>query len=68
MHKVNDSNFINGGHENLAGNNKDACRACHGQTGQGTVLSRVAADRTLHGHAVAKGTPVTCTLCHSNQL
>lgn len=68
MHKVNDANFINGGHESLAENNRNSCRACHGQAGQGTVLSRVAADRTLRGHFLPKGTPVTCTLCHSNQL
>ena len=68
MHKVNDPNFIDGGHANLANSNKNACRACHGQTGLGTVLSRVATARTLLGHALPKGTPVPCNLCHSNQL
>jgi hypothetical protein len=68
MHPVNDSGFYDGGHENLAQQNLNACRACHGQTGQGTVLSRVAADRTLKGHALTKGTPVSCSLCHQSPL
>jgi len=75
MHPVGNTTFSMGGHEKLAEKNKDACRACHGQNGEGSVLSRVAVDRTLfkdeHGDktvTLAKGTPVTCDLCHGNKL
>ena len=73
MHPVGDTRFSNGGHEHLAERNKDACRACHGQNGEGTVLSRAATDRVLrkedHGSVhVAKGEPVSCSLCHKNKL
>ena len=75
MHPVGNTSFSMGGHEHLAEKNKDACRACHGQQGEGSVLSRVAADRTLakdeHGKkqvTLAKGTPVACDLCHENKL
>jgi hypothetical protein len=72
MHPVGDTRFSDGGHENLAEGNKDACRACHGQNGEGTVLARVATDRVLsnEGRTVSlqKGDVVTCSLCHSNKL
>ncbi len=75
MHPVGNTAFSAGGHEHLAERNKDACRACHGQNGEGSVLSRAAADRVLdkdeHGNntiSIAKGDPVTCTLCHKNKL
>ena len=68
MHMVNDTHFYsNGQHDNIVGNG-NACRACHGATGQGTVLSAVPVARTLNGHALAAGQQVTCTLCHSNKL
>ena len=47
MHPVGGTRFANGGHEELAERNPDACRACHGVNGGGTVLSRVAADRSF---------------------
>jgi hypothetical protein len=72
MHAVGRTDFADGGHENLAERNPNACRACHGQNGEGTVLSRTAADRDFRGMEdgglVAKGTPVTCTMCHGNEL
>jgi PKD repeat protein len=72
MHPVGNTRFSNGGHENLAESNRDACRACHGQNGEGTVLSRAAADRTLSNEGrsvqIAKGEMVNCTHCHSNKL
>ncbi len=73
MHPVGDTRFSNGGHEDLAEHNKNACRACHGQNGEGSVLSRAAADRVLrnedHGTVrVSRGEPVTCSLCHENEL
>ena len=70
MHAVGITNFADAKHkENL---NKDACRECHGQNGEGSVLSRTAADRDFtgikDGGFVPKGTPVTCSECHSNKL
>ncbi len=72
IHVVGDTNFSDGGHENIAENNAGACFACHGGTdrdnSRGTVLSRAAADRTLQNDGntvtVAKGQPVGCALCH----
>jgi len=72
MHPVGDTRFSNGGHEDLAERNGNACRACHGRNGEGTVLSRAAADRVLSNEGrtvtIAKGEPVTCTHCHGNEL
>jgi hypothetical protein len=72
MHPVGRTRFADGGHEGLAERNPDACRACHGRNGEGSVLSRTAADRDFRGMErgglVAKGTPVTCTMCHENEL
>ena len=47
MHPVGGARFANGGHENLAESQRNACRACHGRNGEGTVLSRAAADRSF---------------------
>jgi hypothetical protein len=58
------------------------CAACHGSDGLGTVLSRTATDRvfecknedgTLCGPdqntvSIAKGTPIGCVECHSNEI
>jgi hypothetical protein len=72
MHPVGRTDFADGGHERLAENNPNACRACHGNNGEGSVLSRTAADRDFRGMEdgglVAAGTPVTCTMCHGNEL
>jgi len=68
MHPVNDTRFADGGHRNLASANRAQCRACHGQTGQGTVLSKVAVNRNLAGETFTKGQMVSCNLCHSNPL
>ena len=73
MHPVGDNTgFADGGHEDLAEDNPNACRACHGNNGQGSVLSRAAADRDFRGledgGIVLKGEPVTCTECHENEL
>lgn len=76
MHPVGASRFAED-HEDLAEDNPNACRACHGKNGEGSVLSRAATDRvletkedeygggTLH---VSRGTPITCTMCHENEL
>jgi PKD repeat protein len=72
MHPVGNTSFSNGGHENLAKSNRNACRACHGQNGEGTVLSRASANRSLSNEGrtvnIAKGTMVNCSHCHRNQL
>jgi hypothetical protein len=77
MHNVNSRSW-NTEHEEFYERNPNACRTCHGQNLEGTVLSRTAADRdyllddeddddneggaqTIH---VAKGTKVSCSLCH----
>jgi len=73
IHPVGDTSFSDGGHEDIAEqNNGDACRACHGLNGEGTVLSRVATDRTLKNEgetiSLLKGDVVTCSICHDNEL
>jgi hypothetical protein len=71
MHPVGDQHFVNG-HEDLVGANRAQCRACHGQTGQGSVLSKVAATRTFSTEGGQKtltaGQQVSCGLCHGNPL
>jgi hypothetical protein len=67
MHPVNDSRFSSG-HSNLVSSNRAQCQACHGQTGQGTVLSKVAANRSLSGRTLTKGQMVSCGTCHGNPL
>ncbi len=56
MHPVGGTRFANGGHEKLAERNKNACRACHGSNGMGTVLSKVAADRSFTIEECENGT------------
>ncbi len=72
MHPVGNTRFSNGGHENLADSNPNACRACHGRNGEGTVLSRAAVDRTLSNEGrtvrIQQGEMVNCTHCHENEL
>ncbi|HYQ72220.1 MAG TPA: cytochrome C, partial [Gammaproteobacteria bacterium] len=69
MHVVGNTSFADGGHEHVAENNRNACRACHGQNGEGSVLSRTAADRNLPDIGfVPRGTPIRCNMCHSNEL
>ena len=67
MHPVGDSRFISN-HDNLVSANRDQCRACHGQTGQGTVLSKVSVNRTVGSRTFTKSEQITCTRCHSNKL
>jgi hypothetical protein len=72
MHVVGDTDFSDGGHEDIAEDNAEACFACHGGTSrrnsQGTVLSRAATARRLSNEGdlvqVARGEPVGCVLCH----
>jgi hypothetical protein len=74
MHPVNDARWT-ADHGDFAENQLDTCRTCHGMRGEGTVLSRVAANRTLRADeagtrtvTLAKGTAVRCDTCHSNKL
>jgi len=75
MHPVGDNTeFADGGHEELAEDNLQACQACHGPGGResnnavGTVLSLAKADRDFRdledGGLVAKGEPIGCRTCH----
>ena len=67
MHMVGDTNFADGGHESNL--NRNACRDCPGENGEGSVLLRTAADRNLPDVGfVPKGTPITCGMCHDNEL
>ena len=80
MHVVGQTDFADGGHEDIAEDNPNACRACHGSNGQGTVLARMSVDRVLDcddggafcGNANSKlfpkGKMVRCDDCHSNEL
>ena len=75
MHPVGDNTeFDDGGHEDLAEDDLQACQACHGpgdrESSQavGTVLSVAKADRDFRdledGGLVSKGTPIGCRTCH----
>ncbi len=68
MHPVGDVEFVNGGHEHMAKNDPASCATCHGDQGQGTVLSVTKTDRSGLEEIgfIPKGTPVDCGLCHSN--
>jgi hypothetical protein len=71
MHPVGNQNgnrFVDGGHEDLADSNPNSCRACHGNRGEGTVLSRTKAPRVFEGRTIAAGTAVNCGMCHGNPL
>ncbi|KHF24801.1 PKD domain-containing protein [Solemya velum gill symbiont] len=74
MHPVGDTGFAREGHVQMSKDNPDSCRTCHGQSGEGTVLSRVATDRVLQGkedneiHTMARGDVIGCGLCHENKL
>ena len=83
MHAVGDTEFARHNHkEELSGSDKDGCRACHGQNGEGTVLSRVATERVLECKettelcpegkdkplVLQKGHAVGCSECHDNEL
>lgn len=75
MHAVGSAGarFADGGHEDVAEDFPNSCRACHGQNGQGTVLSTMHQDRMLKTDEdgpklFPKGHQVTCFDCHENKL
>ena len=59
--------FVDGGHQNMVGNG-NSCRVCHGNNGEGTVLSKTAKPRNLDGQTFPAGYQVGCTECHGNEL
>jgi hypothetical protein len=79
MHPVGDRNW-NEDHKEMGDGAMGQCRACHGSNGEGTVLSRTAAERRWNCAedsgticrsgddriTVAKGTVVSCVQCHEN--
>jgi len=82
MHAVGSAglNFARESHVDVAKNNPDACRACHGQNGEGTPLSAMFIDRVMeckdetafcpdgNSELFPKGYQVTCTDCHEDKL
>lgn len=60
------------GHRRLADRNENACRACHGPKGKGTVLSKVRTNRTFSANGRTRnlqaGTLLDCGVCHWNPL
>ncbi|OAI14173.1 cell surface receptor IPT/TIG domain-containing protein [Methylomonas lenta] len=72
MHNVGDLRWAldeDRGHPAFFEKNPDECKACHGSDLRGTVLSRVAADRSWQTEwgtkSVKKGQPVGCYTCHN---
>lgn len=70
MHNINDARW-NEDHGDFYERNPAACQSCHGVNLEGTRLSRTATERNYRkdddGNAtlyLAKGTSVSCTLCH----
>ena len=55
MHPVGGGRFADGGHEDLFKSNKQQCQGCHGINGEGTVLSRVFANRSFSIEECEKG-------------
>jgi len=68
MHPV-DGRWAGESHEHFWRTQPNACRACHGANLEGTVLSRVAIDRSFSGEEgtrhLSQGQQVSCDLCHS---
>lgn len=62
MHPVGGSEFADGGHEDLAEDQANSCRSCHGNNGEGTVLSKVATNRSFVIEECENG-----TLCPSGE-
>jgi hypothetical protein len=67
MHPVGDQQFVSG-HEDFVSRNRAQCQACHGQRGEGTVLSRVSVNRTIGNRIFTKGELIACNRCHGNPL
>ena len=80
MHPVNDPIWNEKHKEVDKDSGRSTCKSCHGSDGLGTVLSRVADDRTLECKEdnwgscqgktlnLVKGDIVSCILCHENEI
>ncbi len=59
-------------HPTWAKRDKNSCRVCHGAKGEGTVLSKIRADRSISlfsgRRTLANGSLLTCSVCHRNPL
>jgi hypothetical protein len=70
LHVVNSQTFVNGGHEDLFESDRASCQACHGLTGQGTVLSKTPVKRSFQiedGRRIIRAdSQVHCGMCHDN--
>jgi len=62
LHNVGDKNWL-GAHRGFYKDDPQPCKACHGANLEGTVLSRVAADRSFN-NKLKEGVVVSCDLCH----
>jgi len=72
MHNVNSQAWVDE-HKDFFENSRQECQACHGITGDGTMISKAAAERSFSvEHAglvnIAKGTEIHCGYCHKNEL
>jgi hypothetical protein len=67
MHPVGEQRFVSG-HEDFVSQNRAQCQACHGQRGEGTVLSKVSVNRTIGNRTFTKGEQIACNRCHENPL
>jgi hypothetical protein len=72
MHNVNSQAWVDG-HEDFFEQYRESCQACHGITGDGTMISKAAADRSFSVEDVGtvnifKGTEINCGFCHKNEL
>jgi len=73
MHNVNSASWVSDHHDLIGSSGGLAtCQACHGTSLQGTYLSVAAGNRTFNHDGrtlnIAKGTQVSCSLCHANPL
>lgn len=72
IHNVNSQAWVDE-HKKFFEKSRQACQACHGLTGDGTMVSTVAADRRFVVEDVgtiniSKGAQIQCGLCHENKL
>ena len=72
LHNINSPDW-NRDHSSFFESNNANCQTCHGVNLEGTELSRAAVSRSLiaddnRSVTVAKGTKISCTICHGNPL
>ncbi|MBC8420934.1 MAG: cytochrome C [Desulfobacterales bacterium] len=72
IHNMNNQAWVDE-HKDFFEQSQQACQACHGITGDGTMISKAAADRTFSVEDVgtvniSKGTEIHCGFCHKNEL